>query len=449
MEIHEAIGRLFQKTFSYSGEVTDYVTIGYAFGALGAILLLIRARIGDFFLRYRMSAYLFLSGAGVYVFSTLFDTFDVFVHAKLRSLAYVLTTNPGFVMSDAWYLLWSVKNSLNGLEEVFEHTAALLFLIALITILFDETCARAPLHPFRAWRRRAAAGAVVTSSLAVTALIALSVPLTFPSLPVTTPGVGVTQIASRAEGLSHTDDLAFHPLQGIVIANEGGGSLYRLKNDRLMRISDSKKIIQDSDSVAATGEGVFVSDGNAGNIVRFDQGGGHIVAARSDGLVHPEGITVVDADIYILDESQKTLSRYRPGKEIENWKPSHPEWQTPEGITYDRVSDSIYITDDTTGAVFRVIFGKSIEKIARLSAPEDIEALADGSMLVTDTAWGAVFRIFPDGRKEKIIQLARMYRDTQGVTVDENGSVYLVTADGFASTSFMPSFLFRIDDIGL
>jgi streptogramin lyase len=396
-----------------------------------------------------MSAYLFLSGVGVYVFSTLLDTLDVLVHAKLRALAHVLTANPGFVMSDAWYLLWSIKNSLNGFEEVFEHTAALLFLIALVTILFDGALANGALHACRAWKKRVAVGAVVMSVFGVAALIVLSVPLTFPSSPVMTSGLRVTQIASRAEGLFHTDDLAFHPSQGIIVANEGGSSLYRLKGGQLSRISDPKKIIQDPDSVTANEEGVFVSDGNAGTIVRFDKEGGQIIARRSDGLAHPEGITVAGADIYIVDESQKALSRYRPGGKIENWKPSHPEWQTPEGISYDRAGGSIYITDDTTGAVFRVVFGKSVDKIAQLSAPEDIEVLSDGSMLATDTAWGAVFRIFPDGRKEKIIRLARMYRDTQGVTIDENGSVYLVTADGFASTSFMPSFLFRIDDTRL
>ncbi|MDP2630973.1 MAG: hypothetical protein Q8P56_06245, partial [Candidatus Uhrbacteria bacterium] len=88
LEIHEAIGRFLQKAFSYSGEVTDYVTIGYAFIAFIVIFLLVRARLGEFASRYRMSAYLFLSGVCVYVLSTLLDTFDVVVHAKLRSLTH-------------------------------------------------------------------------------------------------------------------------------------------------------------------------------------------------------------------------------------------------------------------------------------------------------------------------------------------------------------------------
>lgn len=449
MEIHEAIGRLLQRMLSYSGEVTDYVTIGYAFVALIAIVALIRARIGEFVTRYRMSAYLFLSGVCVYAFSTALDTIDVIVHAKLRSLANVLSANPDFVMSDAWYLFWSVKNSLNGFEEVFEHTAALLFLLALAGVLFEGVLKGGRENSGVLWKRRLAGGILGVSGFSVIVLVILSVPFTFPSSVVSTKNVKVTQIASYVDGLFHADDLAFHPSQGVIIANEGKGSVHRLKDGLVAKIVDAKKIIRDPDSVAASSQGVFVSDGNAGNIVRFDSQGGVVIADRSDGLVHPEGIAVVGGDVYILDESQKTLSRLRLGKKIEIWKPAHSDWKTPEGISYDSVRDVLYVTDDTTGAIFRVAFGKTVDKIAELPAPEDIEMLKDGSMLVTDTAWGAVFRIFPDGRKEKVVQFGRMYRDTQGVTIDEKGSLYVITADGFASTSFMSSFLFRIDDSGL
>ncbi|MDP2630868.1 MAG: hypothetical protein Q8P56_05695, partial [Candidatus Uhrbacteria bacterium] len=361
----------------------------------------------------------------------------------------ILTADPSFVMSDAWHLFWSIKNSTNGFEEVFEHTAALLFLVALAAVLFESSLSRErPGIPLQ-WKKRAAAGILGVSALGAFSVVVLSLPFTFPSSVVVTKNVQVTQIAGYVDGLFHADDLAFHPLQGVVIANEGKGTVYRFFNGRLAKILDPKKIIRDPDSVTANAKGVFVSDGNAGTISRFDKKGGEVVADRAVGLVHPEGIAVVGKDLYILDESQKTISRYVKGKKIENWKPAHPEWKTPEGISYDPATDSIYVTDDTSGAVFRVQFGKTVEKIANLPAPEDIEVLGDGSMLVTDTAWGAVFRIFPDGRKDKLVQFGRMYRDTQGVTVDDNGSVYVITADGFASTSFMPSFLFRIDGVRL
>lgn len=449
MEIHEAIGRFLQRALSYSGEVTDYVTVGYALGALAVILSLIRVRIGEFITRYRMSAYLFLSGVGVYAFSTALDTIDVIVHAKLRSLANILSANPDFVISDAWYLLWSVKNSFNGVEEVFEHTAALLFLVALAGVLFEGVLKGGQRNSIGRWKMCVAGGILGVSGFSVIVLVILSVPFTFPASVVRTKNVKVTQIASYVDGLFHADDLAFHPSQGVIIANEGKGSVHRLKDGLVAKIVDAKKIIRDPDSVAASSQGVFVSDGNAGNIVRFDKQGGVVIADRSDGLVHPEGIAAVGEDIYILDESQKTLSRLRLGKKIEIWEPAHSDWKTPEGISYDSVRDVLYVTDDTTGAIFRVAFGKTVDKIAELPAPEDIEMLKDGSMLVTDTAWGAVFRIFPDGRKEKVVQFGRMYRDTQGVTIDEKGSLYVITADGFASTSFMSSFLFRIDDSGL
>ncbi|MDO8571606.1 MAG: hypothetical protein Q7R79_02920 [bacterium] len=449
LEIHEAIGTYIQKMFSFTSEVTDYVTVGYALVALVVVFSLVRARMSEFITHYRISAYVFLSGACVYAFSTLLDTFDVFVHAKLRAFANVFTTDGTFVISDAWYLLWSIKNSLNGFEEVFEHTAALLFLIALAIVLFERAFKRGRPYSVSQWKQRTSIGILIAVVLGIVTLSVLSLPFTFPSSVIVTKGVQVKQIASYSDGLFHTDDLAFHPSQGVIIANEGRGSVYRFRDGQFTKISDPKNSIHDPDSVAASERGVFISDGNAGNIIRFDTQGGEIIATRSNGFVHPEGIAVAGGTVYILDESQKTLSRYSQGKKIEHWKPAHPEWQTPEGISYDQSTDTVYVTDDTTGAIFRAKFGKTLEKIAELPAPEDIEVLRDGSMLVTDTAWGAIFQIFPNGQKTKLIQFGRMYRDTEGITIDEKGSLYVVTADGFASTSFMPSFLFRIDGIHL
>ncbi|MBI4268297.1 hypothetical protein HY627_00495 [Candidatus Uhrbacteria bacterium] len=436
-----------QRKFATPG--TDFVTEVYAVLTVLAFLVFIRSGLLRPISQYRMAVTLLFAGVCTYVVSVFLDTFDPFILEKLRSFANVLAADSRFVMSDAWYLIWSVKNSTNGFEEVFEHTAALLFLFGFASILFqaylfsDERA-----RPSRR-RTQSAVLLVAGSVIGSSALVIASLPFTFPTSALAQKDLSVTPIASYFDGLFHTDELDFHPSQGVVVANEGRGNVYRFKDGRFEKIADPKKILRDTDSVAADATGVYGVDGNDGIIVRLQQGRGEVIASKKDGLVHPEGLAVVGQTLYILDESQKSLAQFSPGKTLEVWKPDHRDWKTPEGIAYDARSQRLIVSDDTTGAVFRIEFKKSIEKIAQLSQPEDIAVLKDGSVLVADSGWGAIFRLFPDGTRNKIIQFRRMYRDVQGVAIDDQGSVYATTADGFGSTSFMPSFLFKIDDVRL
>ncbi|MEK7102163.1 MAG: hypothetical protein AAB912_00855, partial [Patescibacteria group bacterium] len=62
----------------------------------------------------------------------------------------------------------------------------------------------------------------------------------------------------------------------------------------------------------------------------------------------------------------------------------------------------------------------------------------------TDTRAGVIFRVYPDdGRVEKIAQFKRPYRDLQGVAYDGE-RLYVISADGFGSSSFMPSILWQL-----
>lgn len=442
LETHEWI----ERTLAIRG--TDYVTGAYVIAGLIVVGILIRSGIFHIQRAHRISATLLVAGIGLYAASVLVDALDLVLLSKLRSLANILVTDPRFVMSDAWYVGWSVKNSTNAFEEVFEHTAALFFFLAFVTMLFRTALIKDAKGNSSRGRMVGALAIVIASLSGVLALVILSLPHTFPTSAVVQKDLAAEPIASYFDGLFHTDELDFHPAQGVVLANEGRGNVYRLKDEKLRKISDTRKS-RDADSVFADETGVYVADGNAGEIARLQNGHSEIIATRKDGLAHPEAIVRVGGDFIILDESQRSISRFSPGKKVEVWKPQHPDWKTPEGVAYDPASKRLLVVDDSTGAVFTVKFGRSVEKIAKIAALEDIAILKDGSALLADKAWGAIFRLSPDGTVQKIIQFHRMYRDLQGVAVDEKGTVYVTTSDGHDSTSFMPSHLFRIEGLVL
>lgn len=440
LETHEWI----ERTLAIRG--TDYVTGAYVVAGIIGVGILIRSGIFHIQRTHRISATLLVAGIGVYAASVLVDAFDPLLLSKLRSLANILVADPRFVMSDAWYMGWLVRQSTNAFEEVFEHTAALLFFLAFATMLFRTALIKDAKGSSSRGRMVGARAIVIASLVGVFALVILSLSRTFPASAIVEKGLVVTPIASYFDGLFHTDELDFHPTQGVVLANEGRGNVYRLKDGKFRKIPDARKS-RDADSVFADETGVYVADGNAGEIARLENGQSEVIATRKDGLAHPEAIVRVGGDFIILDESQQSISRFSPGKKSEIWKPQHPDWKTPEGAAYDSASKRLFVVDDSTGAVFTVKFGKSVEKIAQIESLTDIAILKDGSALLTDRAWGAIFRLSPDGTVKKIIQFHRMYRDLQGVAVDEKGTVYVTTSDGHDSTSFMPSHLFRIDGL--
>ena len=448
LEIHEAIGRFITTRAHLPSYVTDLVTMTYAVGTLVFIALFFRKFFAEYRERHSFFIILFVAGGVIYFVSTLFDTIDIFLLEKLRTLANVRAINPRFAFGDAWYMLWAPKNFFNGLEEVFEHTAATLFFSSFLLLLLEKrlTLGVEKLNteccgPLRRW---ASHSIVVTLVLSVVISFALSVPDTFAKSPLV-GNQNITRIAGYFDGLYHTDDLFYHPAWGVLVANEGRGNIYQWKNERWRMLPDPEKKLRDTDSVTAIADALFVSDGSKRTVFRYDEKEGFTsVWQWKEGQGHPEGIVAVNDVLFIVDESEKVLVRLTKGQEPLAWRPSHALWKAPEGIAYHPVKKQFIITDDVSGAVFLADPPNGVALLARLANPEDVAIAPDGRALVTDNGWGAVFAVALDGTLEKIAQFRRSYRDVQGIAVDEKKQMYVVTSNGFDNVSFMSSFLFRI-----
>lgn len=442
-QIHEAIGRSFEKTFKLPHLVTDLVTVAYALVALAVIIGALRV----FFLRYREALFslgLLIVGGIIYLSSTLFDTLDVYGIQALKKIARVLSESPSHVFGDHWFFAWMPKTLFNSLEEVLEYTSSALFFAAVFVLLAwkPRMQERAPLS-IKRFRYAALTGALLFGLL-LDALILGTREISARS-PLVDTRLSIERLAGPADGLRHTDDLFYHKNWGLLVANEGRGTILQWKNDKLTVIPDPKKLLRDMDSVTATQDAVYVSDGNQATVFEYTTALGWKAAfTKEDGLVHPEAVVSAGKNVlYVLDESQKAVIRLEKGKPMRQWIPVHPEWKTPEGIAYSSHDDTLYVTDDTTGALFKVQFEKSIDRIAKLGSAEDIFLTKEGDLLITDNGRGSIVRVQKDGLKKEIARFKSPYRDVQGVARDEE-RVYVVTADGFDSQSFMPSFLFAI-----
>jgi DNA-binding beta-propeller fold protein YncE len=153
--------------------------------------------------------------------------------------------------------------------------------------------------------------------------------------------------------------------------------------------------------------------------------------------------------IYGVDESVRGIFRVPiSGGLVEWYIPKHPSFLTPEGIAWHPVLNRLLVTDDTSGNIFSVDFGNTLEVFANkkigLSQPEAIVVMANGSVLVTDNDRGEILHLNINGSVLNRIVFHRMYRYLQGVAMDYMNNIYVATADGLGSVSFIPSYVFKI-----
>ena len=439
-EIHELIGKAIETRFSLPHWISDYITVGYALAGAAVAALAARPLLRWYRATDPFPITLCVVGIVLYGFSTLFDTVDLFLVEKIRSMVNILTTS-GFVVPDAWTAFLEPRLFFNSIEEIFEMLAAQLFCAAtLLTLLKDAGGLRVslPNHALlRTW-----VPAIIWATVPV--FLVLSFPNNTPRSPIRSGDVIANTVAGHFDGLSHADDLATHPSWGVVVANEGKSSVYQWNGQRLIRIPDPDKVLRDPDSLTVTHDAIIVSDGNGRAIRKYThKDGWSVLFSEKDGLKHPEGIVVVANSFFVIDGA--AIKKLVAGVPVETWTPSHPQWREPEGIVYDERRKKFLITDDATGAVFAGTFGGSVEKIAQLSHPEDIAIdQKTGSALITDNGWGSIIELSSDGSTRERARLRRAYRDLQGVVVTDGGDLFVISADGHDGKEFMPSLLTKL-----
>ncbi len=459
-EIHEKIGYVLEKFLHLAHVTTDIITIVYFFIGLAVLLWIWPTIVKIFTEKSKFFGQLTFFALLLFGLAQFFDTFDVVIFPQIRKLTDYLASRDYF-FSDAWYIIYEPNKFFNGLEEIFEYLAGVLFfgagLILLISLINPLGLTASPSS--QSVKRR-----IIVGGLSLILIFSLLGPVFFQKrIDQFSPlelKEEVEIIASVNSGLFHSDDLDCHSKWGIVLANESepkrrglktGPGIFTFQNGEFKRLADPQKFLADSDSATVAEKGIYAADGAQGKIFRYqnEKEGFVELASRKNGLKTPEGLAMVGQDLLILDEGEKTISKLNlTDQKIMVDYPRHPLWQSPEGIIYHPILKTFLITDDKTGVIFKYNFGQKIDvwvdKKVGLKAPEDLTVAPNSDVWVTDNGRGEVVIFSQDGKIEKTIRFRPLFRDLQGIALDEQGNLFVVTADSYGSASFMPSYLWKI-----
>ncbi|MBI4276239.1 SMP-30/gluconolactonase/LRE family protein, partial [Candidatus Uhrbacteria bacterium] len=403
--------------------------------------------------RHAQFVRLFFLACVVYFTSTMLDTFDVWAHARLTAWAAGAQATSPLIFSDFWYPLYAPRQFMNDLEEVFENLAAVLFAGSFLLLWVEKRAL------FTSPEKRFSRTAMILGLLLVVvgggALFWSGVHV-FSSRE-TSPAIAVAAqpIVRATDGLFHTDDLSWHDGWGLIIANEGGKNVLRYWPPTAHRapLADPERLLKDPDSITATDRGIFVSDGTRRSIFRFSEGKGwEKFLTKKDGLDRPEGLAVNGDVMYVVDETARALYFVTLSKrEVRKIPITQKKLRTPEGITI-HPELGVLITDDTTGYIVRFTLGGEPTVFADpsdgLRNPEGITVDAQGNIWVTDNGRREIIAFSKDGSVIRRMKFQRMYSDLQGIAwgKDARGqdTLYVVTADGYGSSSFIPSTVWEI-----
>ena len=459
--IHEFIGSRLQKLFKLPDFTTDLITAGY--GLIGlAVLIFIFQTLRRLLStpRLRIFFQLYISGIFLFILATGFDSIDGLLFNWLRQFTDMLALR-GYEFSDAWYIIWQPKEFLNGWEEILECTAAIIFAFGAYLMLVKESWfieEKAPLNK----------KIILTIGILMAGGIIISSAFTW-RLKTDTPLFGterVTKIASLAQGLFHADDLDFNPNWGVVAANESESKrrnsntspgVFTYRNGIFARLPDSNYILRDIDSVFVNEKSIYVSNGAQGKIFIYSCDKKLVcnwstVPIKENFPKHPEALTVDEkGTITVMDESVGSIFQIKKDGDVTVEKPDYPLFKAPEGVIWHPALKKFLITDDTTGMIFQYTPSEPLEIFADkndgLRYPEDIAIGPNGEVVVSDNGRREIVIFNLQGRVLQRLRFRPLFRDLQGITVDNWGNLFIITADAFGSASFIPSVLWKIEGI--
>src|SRR5438128_5285474 len=238
-----------------------------------------------------------------------------------------------------------------------------------------------------------------------------------------------TIFATNKMGFGSPDGIIWHKGK-LYIADEGGSAFEVWSKDGgLKTFMDSRFGISSPEKLAVDSEGnSFFTDDDVGGLWEVDAGGNRrLVAGPDKGLIYTKGIALApDGSILVGDGEQHEVFRVTRDGAVSEFLGKEYGITRPEGLAYDD-KGNLYIADEEDNVLYMLDSNRKLHRLIDRRDSFSPEALCyvNGLLYIADEHFGRVYVYTRNDELKRIATLAGTFRQLQGITVDDQGDLYV------------------------
>ena len=236
----------------------------------------------------------------------------------------------------------------------------------------------------------------------------------------------VSMVAGNASGFGAPDGLAWHNGK-LYLADEGGHAVEVLGADgRVRRIIQRPSPSSPEDIVVDTDGTIYFSDDELGGVSKIDPAGKFTtLAGPESGMRSTEGIALTPWNTILVGdgEAHRIFEVTKSGDVM-----IFAQYvKKPESMVFDSMQ-RLYLADNEECVIYRIERDKPWRKILTrrdgISKPESL-AIHGDALYFTDPVEGRIHRYTDRDGLETIAVLGGELQNVQGITVADDGTVYV------------------------
>jgi sugar lactone lactonase YvrE len=245
----------------------------------------------------------------------------------------------------------------------------------------------------------------------------------------TDPTYRASVFSTNKDGITVPDGLLWRQGQ-LFIADEGGSAL-RLWQPAtgIQTLSDASLGLQSPEDIVSDAEGnLFWSDDDAGGVWQRDVTGKTLqLAGKDKGLLSTEAIALAPNGQILAGDGKKhqVFSVSRNGDVTVFLGPGYGI-RKPESMVFDE-RGNLYIADNQDQIVYVLTPEMKLQRLLEKRAGFSPETMwyTNGALFITDSYAGKLYRYTPEDGLKTIAVLGGKLAVVNGITMDEQGSIYL------------------------
>lgn len=238
-------------------------------------------------------------------------------------------------------------------------------------------------------------------------------------------------VGSEADGFTAPDGLLWRD-GALIMADEGGSAVRVLRPGQQVRTlaGASAGFASPEDLVRDSAGNLYVSDDDAGGVVRIDRQGRPTRLAGT--IASTEGIALAPSGLLLVgDQNGRRILTVAPDGRVAVLVGRDAGIAKPESLAFDD-DGNLYIADNRDDRLYLLTRdGRLHRPIGGRDgfSPESI-LFAGGTLYITDSKHGAVWRYTPEDGLAAIAVFSGDFANVQGIAADPSGNLYVsVQAD--------------------